>query len=95
MTMEMKMNMAKSTNARVRCDEDELLERSRRAYQRRCTRDGTIYQQPNSALSDVTGDHVVLQNVRGVLATYDLTPAGGCDSSGTEGTALRDQRRAQ
>jgi hypothetical protein len=62
----------------------DLVERARRAYQRRCTEQGWIYQQPCRYESGVEGEHVVLRNVRGELARYEVTRAGGLRSNARE-----------
>lgn len=58
----------------------ELMERAIKAYYRRCNRDGVTPQQPSAALSEVTGPvwsrEVVLRNVNGDLARYDVSSAG-------------------
>lgn len=57
-------------------DAKDLIARATRAYYRRCDRQGLIRQAPNIALSGVKGETVKLVNVKGVLATYAVTPSG-------------------
>lgn len=63
-------------NTLLQADSSYLVERARRAYQRQCSRQGAIYAEPCKYLSDVEGDQVVLRNVNGELARYQVTARG-------------------
>jgi hypothetical protein len=69
------------TMSRMR-DEDELVQRACRAYQRSCRREGAIVEFPSRYESEVLtedgdeGCYVVLRNARGVLAAYRVTASG-------------------
>jgi hypothetical protein len=69
-------------------DEEKYIERARQAWQRRCERTGTIYDEPGqgSSIESVAGanDRVVLRNVNGVIAVYEVKQNGSIWFEGTE-----------
>ena len=54
----------------------ELIGRADRSYQRRCEREGWLYQIPSSSSSTVEDGIVILRNINGELARYKITPSG-------------------
>ncbi|MBL8623774.1 MAG: hypothetical protein JNK64_20870 [Myxococcales bacterium] len=59
--------MTKNTND----TDDEIIKRAIAAFMREPGAD-----QPSEGMCEVRGDHVVLRNLRGDLATYRVTKAG-------------------
>lgn len=68
-------------------DEEKYIERARRAWQRRCEREGWLYDEPGqgSSIESVAGanDRVVLRNVNGDIAVYAVKH-NGISFEGTE-----------
>lgn len=55
-----------------------LIFRASKAYHRHCLRNGLIFNRPDTELSEVNGDYIILRSCDcdGVLAVYCITDEG-------------------
>lgn len=68
---------SKRKNERKFMSNEPMIKRAEIAYKRQCTRDGTIYNEPCQSSSRVEGNLVILENVNGELARFEIRSNAG------------------
>lgn len=71
----------------------DIIERAIRAYKKRCEREGRIYDQPDSSISGLEKREekicILLRNVNGILAVYQIRKDGRLRWNGVWLSAFR------